>query len=823
MGERFRSDVVTAIRALSRTPVPIVAAILTMAVSVGVNLAMFGLIDRALLSPPSQVADPGRLFTLSFGLPGDENAAPRMRSTSYPTFKAIRDGVPAFSDAAAFQRLQTSVIVDGEQLNANALLVTGNYFHALGATAMLGRDIQADDDQAAVAAPAAVLSQAFWSSAFHGDRAVLGRRFKVRGLDYIVTGVMPAGFSGHSTAAVDLWLPLAAAMRDSPGWDREGARNATSIVVRLAVDQNAAAARTQAEAAANRRIALESLGAEVAASEQRVAWWLAGVSMLVFLIGLANTATLLVVRGAKMRLDLAIRAALGASRARLVRQAMVEACLLAIAAMLASLVLASWMDETFRRVLFPGVIERAATGTNSIWAAAIAGLIAAALCAGANVWMVPSQFHHGSLARSGLGSTRRARTMTALLVLQTTLSVVLLAGAGMFGGSLYRLWAQDFGMQMDHVVVVDFEPGPGRIAGQDEIYSNALERVRQLPGVELATVIDSIPFTGFNVPPIAVPGRAESPSVGGQLPFLTAATPELVRILGIEVVEGRALTPDDDRGAPVVMVNQTMARTVWPGESAIGKCIRVGFDPDFDFASFDPALGPPQPTKVPCREVVGVIRDIRQRSVVPAGNEDRLMGYVVPFSQVPKPPFAVDPIHMRGLLLRTSAGLETLAPVIRRLIVGDRADLPFVNVRKYTSLLDRQMRPWSMGTTLLAFFSSLALTVSAVGLYAAFAFAVSERKREMAIRLAVGAARGRVLRMIIGEGMLIAMAGAGLGCGIAVAAGKWVQALLFGTTSSDPAVLGVAALVMLVVAGLATLLPARTASHSEPGALLRSE
>jgi hypothetical protein len=163
--------------------------------------------------------------------------------------------------------------------------------------------------------------------------------------------------------------------------------------------------------------------------------------------------------------------------------------------------------------------------------------------------------------------------MTGLLLIQSTVCVILLAGAGLFGASLYRLWAQDFGMRMDEVLIVDFELGPERIDGQDEILQRALLTVRPLPGVEMATTIDAIPFSGFNVPPIAVPGRAEPPAVGQQLPYLTAATPEFLSILGIQLVEGRMLSDDDDRGTPVVMVNQSMARGVWPGESAVGKCI----------------------------------------------------------------------------------------------------------------------------------------------------------------------------------------------------------------------------------------------------------
>jgi hypothetical protein len=371
---------------------------------------------------------------------------------------------------------------------------------------------------------------------------------------------------------------------------------------------------------------------------------------------------------------------------------------------------------------------------------------------------------------------------------------------------------------MRGVLVVEFDRGPD-VPDRNEIFTRALDQIRALPGVEAVTAIDTVPFTGFNVPPISVPGRPDPPSVGQQLPFLIASTPELLKILDVRVVEGRAFTAADDHGPFVVIVNETMARQVWPGESAIGKCIRIGFDPDFDpqFAS-----GPPTPSeKVPCREVIGVARDVRQRSVVPSDNEAHLMQYFVPFSQEPKPPFLPPGKELRGVMLRASADIETLAQPIRRLVVGDRSDLPFVRVVPYTQLLDRQLRPWQLGTTLLAVLSALALGVAAMGLYAAFAHAVAERRREMAIRLAIGARPGGVLTMVLREAIVMAGTGIVTGAAIAILAGRWVQLLLFETAPSDPLLLASAAAVMLTVAFGATLWPARVASKADPNILLR--
>ena len=780
---------------------------------------MVGLIDRALLSPPEQVDDPGRVVNLAFER-GDGDERVRMATTSYVTYAAIRDGVPGFAGAAAWQRSSTTASIEGEQLRADVMLVSGNYFDLLGGKARFGRPVQSDDDRAA-AAPVVVLSHAFWKSAFGGDPGVLGRRVNVSGLDYTVSGVMRPRFSGHSAANVDLWVPFAAAMRQSPGWDQQPYRRIAAIVARLAPGATAVAAAAQAGRATSGTVVLTALGgADVSSVDRRVAWWLTGVSALVLVIGLANAATLLLVRASRRRREFAIRAALGATRGRLLRQAFVEAVLVSVAASGVSLMLASWLDGAIGQVLLPGVAAGEGTGRTMLVAAAIAGLLAALATGIANASNLPRQLAAGSL-EGERSSGRRTAVQTGLLVLQTALSVVLLVGAGMFGRSLYNLLAQDFGITMDDVVVVDVEQGPGG-AMRGDLFDAALERVRAVPGVRAATTIAAIPFSGFNVPPISVPGRAEPPGTGRQLPFLQAATPEFFDILGVKILEGRKFTGADEHGAPVVVVNETMARSVWPGESAIGKCIRIGFDPDFNPET---ATGPPTPSAaVPCRTVVGVAHDMRQRSLVPTDDEARLMQYFVPFSQVPVPPFIPNPDRGAwGLLLKLDTDTAAVAPAVRRIIVDGRTDVPFIRVRPYSQLLDRQMRPWRLGTTLLGLFSVLALCVGAVGLYAAFSHAVAVRRREMAIRIAIGARPRGVIGMILGEALRLAGRGVVAGWIAAVLGGRWLESLLFDTSRADPLILGSAAALMLGVAATATLLPARAASRANPSSLLRSE
>lgn len=812
----MRDDLLSAVRGLKSTPVPVAAAILTLALAIGMNVGMVGLVARALLSPPEYVAEPQNLVTVAFERGEGEQRA-RMISTSYVTFTALRDNVAGFTGVAAWQRSSTTAVIDGDQVRADAMYVSGSYFDVLGAKPRLGRAVQAADDRAA-ADPVVVLSHAFWKSAFAGE-PVLGKRLALNGLDYTVIGVMPPRFSGHSAANVDVWIPFAAAMRLSPGWDQDPYRRVASIVARLAPGATAAAASTQAGVATSLTVVLTPVGgADIPAVDRRVAYWLTGVSALVFVIGLANAGTLLLVRAARRHRDFAIRAALGASRGRLLRQALLEAALVSVAATAASLLLAAWFDGAVRQVLLPDVTPADGAGRLTVLASVAAGALAFIATGLSNTSNVPRGLRAGTIDGDDRHSRRRAPVQATLLVVQTALSVLLLAGAGLFGRSLYNLLSQDFGIKMDGVVVVDLEPAPG--SSRERLFDDALDAVLAVPGVRAATPIAAIPFSGFNVPPIAVPGLAGPPNVNGQLPFLQAATPEFFDILGIRIIQGRRFTAADDRGAPIVIVNETMARTLWPGESAIGKCIRIGFDPNFDPET---ATGPPTPSAaVACREVVGVAHDMRQRSLIPSGAEDRLMQYFVPFSQVPVPPFVPNPDRGAwGLLLRVDRDAASVASAVRRAVVGNRTEVPFVRVRDYTQLLERQMRPWRLGTVLLGLFSALALGVGAVGLYAAFAYAVAVRRREMAIRLALGARPRRVVTLVLREALVLVSAGIVAGCATAVAGGRWLQSLLYDTSHTDPIVLGGAALVMLATALVATLMPARTASKADPASLLR--
>jgi hypothetical protein len=402
-----------------------------------------------------------------------------------------------------------------------------------------------------------------------------------------------------------------------------------------------------------------------------------------------------------------------------------------------------------------------------------------------------------------------------------SLAMVLVVGAGLFGRSLYNVRAQDFGFEPRNLLLAGFEPGRGLVSNQSEIFLRALDRVRRTAGVIEATVVQATPFAAHNVPPIAVPGLADPPSVDGQLPFLSAATPEFFSVLGMTLTRGRLLNAADERGTPVAVVNESMARGAWPGRDPIGQCFRIGFGPDFDPFTAD---GPPvPPLSLPCREVVGVVKDMRQRSVLPDGGEDRLMQYFVPFSQMPAPPMGDgNGAEISGLLVRVRAGVDRVDREVGDALAAAANDVAPVKVQRYEDLFERQMRPWQLGATLLVLFGAIALVMGSVGVYAAFAHVVSSRQRELAIRSALGADRAQLARMVFGNVLVVAATGIGVGGALALAGGQYIASLLFRTVPYDPVVFAGAAALVSAIAAIAGTVPSRSASRTEPSTLLRT-
>jgi predicted permease len=831
--DTLRYDVRHTLRTLGREPSLVLGVVLTFALAIGTNAAMFGLIRQLMLAAPAGIRDPQSVVRAQLIRLSDDGNVFASSTMSYPAFTAIRASNAALSVAATHG--DTLIMGSGDNTMPVATMsATGEYFGILGARPALGRFIGAADDDAGIGNPVVVLSHSFWQRQFNGDATVLGRELTIADQRYTIVGVAPSGFNGDVTSRIDLFLPLSAAFANRhDNWRTNPGFNLVNVVARLRPNATPRAAGSVATSSFRRTFAdrydeqattveLESVvpGKSARQSLQaKIALWLAGVALVVMLIATANVATLLLVRAVKRRREMAVRIALGVGRARLARQLLTESLVLAAGGAVVGLVVAEWLSHITRATLLPNlapteqVIEPpllVATAVIAILAGVVAGLAPMAQIVQRGL---TDELHGGSAP----GSIRRARSQAILVGVQVALCMILLVGAGAFVRSLDRVSSQDLGFSTARLLLVELSfrtrpTGPER----DQRYTDLAERVARLDGVSRASIVAAIPFGYHNIPPISVPGRAEPPSAGGQLPIMYPATPAYLDMIGVKLLQGRLITDADAHGSPpVALVNETMAREVWPGQSAIGKCIRIGFD----------LSGPPTPlapATLPCREIVGVVRDSRARSLQRTGREATLMQYYVPFTQIPPKPFA-NASDINAILVRVTGDADRMIGAVQQRIQSAAGTSALARVRPYQDLLDPQLRPWRLGATLFSVFGTLAVVIAAVGLFGVISCLVSQRTAEMGIRLALGGSRGNVARFVVGQSVRMVAIGLAIGGGIALLLAPFAQALLFETSARDVTILSGASAVLLVVSVIAAILPAWRASTVSPLTALRND
>ena len=815
------------LRSLRRDPALVAGVLLTFALAIGANAGMFGLVSRLMLAAPPGVDRPERVGRLTLHLQTRDGERYASTTTSYPIFASVRRLTDAFSSVAAVGPTTTMIMGRGaDAREVRTVAASGDYFAVLGARAFRGRFLTADDDRLPAGEPVAVLGYGFWRSRFAADNGAIGRTIVLDDRPFTIVGVAPPSFTGDGIKPVDVFVPLSAAMAGDPtGWAGDATRNLVSIVARLRDGVAPAAATGAATAAARTRrdevtsIAFEPLLPRAAGSPQaRTAKWLFGVSLVVLLIAVANVGVLLLLRALHRRRDLAVRVALGASRRHLATQLLAESTLLATAGGALGLLVSRWFADVARATLMPDLAASDSFVDGRVLALTILLVVAAGLLAGmAPLALVAQRRITGVLSASTFGSPSRSRTQRALVGVQVALCTVLLVGAGLFVRSLQRVQGQDLGFSTAKLLYVqlDFREALSG-ARRDDLHEQAARRLETVRGVSAATVVQAIPFGPHHVPPISVPGRAEPPRAGQQLPIMYGATPEYLRLLGVSLQQGRLFTAQDRRGSElVVLVNETMAREVWPGESALGKCIRIGVDPNLEPTPLAPAT-------LPCRRVVGVVRDSRARSLRPVGREATLMQYYVPFGQLP-PTMAEDPHEVSGILVGVTGDADRMAPVVQRLVQGTSASPVYARVRPYQDLLDPQLRPWRLGATLFAVFGALALGIASVGLFGVISYLVSQRTREIGVRLALGGTGGRVGRWVIGGALRMVGVGCAVGLLIAALAGPSARDMLFETSPHDAGVMALAAGILLIVTVLAATLPALRAARVSPMVAMRAE
>jgi predicted permease len=817
----LRQDLRFATRGLRNEPLFAAAVVLTLGLGIGANAAMFGIVDRLLFRPPAHVRDADRVNFLYF----ERTQQPFGRTTSdvtnYPFLTELRRAVPSLERVAGYSGERVSVGEGADAWQAVGTIVTPDFFSLLGVQPALGRFFIPDEEQPSYDNPGVVLGYGAWRDRFGADSQVIGRTLPIGARRYPIVGVAPRGFTGAELRRVDLWLPIGATAnfyiddwqtnagsywlglvaRLRPGVSAERASVEASLVYRrwLALD-NKRLARAEIDPTA--RVMFASVvgvrgGDPERPAEAKVAAWLAALAIVVLVIACANVGNLLLLRAMRRRREVAIRRALGMSQVRFVGQLLVESLFLATLGGASALLATRWVGGPLRALLIPDVAWEGSTvdaRVLGVTTAAILGVtLFIALVPALNVGKtdLTAELKSGGRGLSG----RRSRTQSALLVVQTALSIALLAGAGLFLKSLQRVRSVDLGFDTHQVLVaqVRFPSETYKAEQISAFYDRALERVRHLPGVERAALGEADPFgSGFGGG-LRIPGRDSLPEVSTGGPYFSAVTPEFFTTLGTRVLRGRAFTESDRAGSPpVVVINEALARLYWPGDNPVGRCVVVDDVPG-------------------CTRVVGVVETATKYGI----REEPRLDFFIPLAQQTG--------RRRGhaLFVRTLGPADRMVGAVRRALQELSPNLPYADVVSLQSRVDPKIRSWRLGATTMTAFALLALILAALGLYSVIAYGVTQRVQEMGIRVALGARDRDVIRLILGDGVRLAGIGILVGGVAAIVLGRLVADLLFDTAPYDPAVIGTSSAVLLSVAVIASFLPAWRASRVDPAIALR--
>ena len=803
-----------ALRTVRRSPGFTAAVVVTLGLGIGANATMFGIVDRILFRPPSHVTEADQVRRLFV----NRDFLGRQVTTRSVAYLDVRDfdAAESFAGIAAYWTEERTLRDGDASVRVRASDVTGSFFGVLGVQPAHGRFFTQGEDQPGQPG-LAVVSHQLWDRQFAGAGDVLGRVITVGNGQYTVVGVAPAGFTGAELSRVDLWLSLHAAgehemgtrWRESRGtlWLTTVARLQPGVTVATAELEATALHRggradTRYDPQASITLAplLDALGPNPS-DESVVTRWLAGVSLVVLLVACANVANLLLARGVRARREVAIRLALGVSRARLVTHLLTESVVFAAIGGLAALLITRWGGAAIRTVLVPDVAWLESPVNMRVLVFTLLATGFTGLVAG----LVPTiQSSRPDLTRAlkGVGGgapARHSRTRSSFLVAQGAFSVILLIGAGLFVRSFNRVKSMDLGLDADRILVASVDVDGATIGGRfDQIFQAAAVRVRTLPGVVAASATQSLQFWSSFTTNLRVPGRDTLPVLPTGGPYINTVTGDYFATMGMTVLRGRGFAPGDHHAnaARVAIIDETMARIIWPDEDPLGECILIGSGDN-----------------VACTEVVGIAKDSRKQSIT----EDDVMQYFVPWEQ------QAITTSLSTLVVRTAGAPSALVETVRREVQALDPAIRFADVRPLQQLIDPQTRSWRLGATMFTAFGALALVVAGIGLYSVLAFGVAQRTHELGVRAALGATSGTLSRLVFAESMRFTALGVALGTAISLLAGRAVAPLLFEVSPRDPAVFGVVIATLTAVALVASVVPAWRTTRIDPTMALRAD
>lgn len=797
-------------------------AVCTLALGIGANTAIFSLISAILLRP-LPVTDPARIVSVS--LVNKQGAG--LGLFSYREYEDFREQNAVLTGLAAFRfapvNLSGLAGKAGNNERVWGYLVSGNYFEVLGVKAVVGRAFSEEEERAPDAHPVLVLSHSCWQRRFGADPGIVGQTIILNNRPFTVIGVMPAGFTGTERVFTpEIWAPSMMQSWVDPGAGRldRGDGSGWFVVGRLKPGVSAPQAEGSLSVLAaqlgrkrpgmneDQSVQLTAPGLLIPAA-QTPALGLAGMLMttvgLVLVVACANLASLLLQRATERRKEIAIRLALGARRFTIVRQLLTESVLLAVTGGGLGILLAVWLVDLVMALKpsfdFMPALDFKLDGR------VLSFTLLLSLLTGVFFGLLPAlQATKIDLAPAlkddtPMGSYRRSRLRNGLIVAQVALSLVLLVAAGLLARSLQRIQMLGPGFQIEHVAVMSVNlslQGYAEARAQ-EFYRQLIARAESLPGVRSAAVTNFLPlslhYLGVGV---YLEGQLSAQDVSLPEAMQGSVTPDYFATMGIPLIAGRDFTaPDKQAAPPVAIINETFARRFWPGNQAVGKRFRAG-------GSAGPLI-----------EVIGVAQDGKYFSL----NEEPRPFVYRPLRQS----YIGDASNDGTLIVRTVEEPSLTIAALRHEVQRLDLNLPVFNVMTMKEHLRLPLFPLRAGASIVAGFGLLALFLAALGIYGVMAYAVSQRKREIGLRLALGAQGSDVLRLIIRQGMALALLGIGIGLLAAFALTRLMTSLLFGASANDALAFIGATLLLTLAALLACWIPARRATKVDPLVTLRND
>jgi putative ABC transport system permease protein len=793
-------------------------AVLTLALGIGANTAIFSVVNAVLLNP-LPYRNPDRLVALWEKVP--EHGRWRASPANFFDWKKQNT---VFEDVVAFGQGSAALTGVGEPEQLTGGRVSAGYFAVVGVEPILGRSFAAEEyepDKGQVV----ILGYALWQRRFGGDRNIINRNITLDGTSYTVVGVMPPGIYPVSPQTAgrlafdeqqqNFWIP----MSFTAGWASVRAAHVLGVVARLKpgvtiqqaqTEMDTIGARLEKEYAANRGegIIVSPFMSEVTGNVRPALLTLLGAVALVLLIACANVAGLLLAQHAGRSKEIAIRAALGAGRVRLVRQFFIEGLLLSLVGTIAGLAVAGLGTKLLLHYVPAGVPRLAHVSLNwqvlgftmliSLATCLIFGLIPA--------WQASKPDLHSTLEQSGRTSgpgASRLRFRQALVVFQVSIALMLVIGAGLLIKSFWKLHQVDPGFQSDGVLTAELIlPAPKYSRDQiNNFYKQLLERISAVPGVKTASIAYDHPLASNWLDSFEIEGRVVPPDSRSQSANFIPVGPDYFDTVGVRLLTGRKFTPQDDQDHPgVALVNESFARHYFPNENPLGQRMKPG---------------PPgriwRGQKLTSFEIVGIVHDVKLAGL-DAPSEP---AYYLPASQAP--------LEDMMILVRTTTDPLSIAGAVRQAVWSIDPNQPLANISTLEKVVDDSIAQRRLNMLLMGLFGGLALLLSAVGIYGLLSHAVTQRTQEMGIRMALGAQVSDVLKLVLRQGMMLALAGEVIGLVGAFALTRLMRGLLFGVTPNDATTFVVVAGVLAVVALFACYIPARRATKVDPLIALRYE